>query len=89
MSNQTENRIDNIFSLVKSAEKNLEKATKLLYSLKKDLEDSFDDIPGILGVFDGKSMVTPEGKSYEVNPNYAAKSMLVPGDNLKMVEEDD
>lgn len=88
MSDQTENRIDNIFSLVKSAEKNLNKASKLLYSLKKDLEGSFDDIPGILGIFDGKSMVTPEGKSYEVNPNYSAKSMLVVGDNLKMVEED-
>jgi hypothetical protein len=34
-------------------------------------------------------MLTADGKKYEVNPNYAAKSMLVVGDNLKMIEEGD
>ncbi len=84
---QTENRINNIANLLRNADKNLRKAQKLLESLSQDVLESYDDIPGTLGIFDGVSMVTPEGKSYEVNPNYAAKSMLVVGDNLKMVEE--
>lgn len=86
---QAENRINNIINLIKNADKNIKKAQRLLDTLAADITESYDDIPGTLGIFDGVSMVTPEGKSYEVNPNYAAKSMLVVGDNLKMVEEGD
>lgn len=89
MPDQMENRIKNIESLIRSAQRNLKKASGLVNSLKSDIENSYSDVPGTLGVFDGKCMITPEGKSYEVNPNYAAKSMLVVGDNLKMVEEGD
>lgn len=86
---QTENRINNIANLLKNADKNIKKAQRLLDSLSQDVLESYDDVPGTLGIFDGNAMVTPEGKSYDVNPNYAAKSMLVVGDNLKMVEDND
>ncbi len=36
------------------------------------------------GVFDGKSMVGSDGKTYPVPPNYASKSKLVEGDMLKV-----
>lgn len=51
--------------------------------------ESFTEKPGIIGTFDGEHMVTEEGKKYEVNKNYASKSMLVYGDTLKMVKEGD
>lgn len=36
------------------------------------------------GVFDGESMVGPDGQIYQVPPNYASKSKLVEGDILKL-----
>ena len=46
------------------------------------------DMPGITGKFDGESMVTPEGTKMSVPKNYAAKSLLVYGDELKRMEQD-
>lgn len=45
-------------------------------------EDGEDRI--IEGVFDGQSMVGPDGKQYSVPANYASKSKLVEGDILKL-----
>ena len=86
---QLENRVKNIENLLVNAEKNLRKAQALLQTLDSDLKSSYEDIPGLLGVFDGEYMLSADGKKYEVNPNYSAKSMLVVGDNLKMIEEGD
>lgn len=85
---QHENRVKNIQNLVQNAERELRKAQSLLESLLKDSKNDFEDVPGTLGVYDGVHMVCADGKMFEVNPNYAAKSMLVVGDNLKMMEED-
>lgn len=38
----------------------------------------------IEGVFDGLHMVGPDGKRYDIPPNYASKSKLVEGDVLKL-----
>jgi len=38
----------------------------------------------IEGVFDGESMIGPDGKQYNVPANYASKSKLVEGDILKL-----
>ncbi len=38
----------------------------------------------IEGVFDGESMIGPDGKVYSVPANYASKSKLVEGDILKL-----
>lgn len=47
------------------------------------------DLPGIVGIFDGEFMVTTDGQKLEVPKNYAAKSLLVYGDELKrMVDEE-
>lgn len=49
--------------------------------------DSDQDERGkvIEGLFDGQSMVGPEGKIYPVPANYASKSKLIEGDILKLM----
>jgi hypothetical protein len=44
------------------------------------------ETPGLVGKFDGRFMVTAAGKKYPVPDNYAAKTKLVYGDKLKMIE---
>jgi len=39
----------------------------------------------IEGVFDGVNMIGPDGHEYHVSANYASKSKLVEGDQLKLV----
>lgn len=51
---------------------------------KKEL---YKSMPGIEGVFDGVNLVTEAGEKLEVPANYAAKSRLVFGDRLKIIEE--
>jgi hypothetical protein len=46
------------------------------------------DLPGVTGTFDGEFMVTPDGVKMDVPKNYAAKSLLVFGDELKRMEQD-
>ena len=36
------------------------------------------------GIFDGQNMIGPDGKQYSVPANYASKSKLVEGDQLKL-----
>lgn len=71
---------------LKTIEKHLQIANSLLD--KMDNKKDYKDIPGIVGVFDGEYMVADSGERYKVPENYAAKSRLVPGDKLKMIEED-
>lgn len=47
------------------------------------------DLPGIIGIFDGEFMVTKDGEKIEVPKNYAAKSLLVYGDELKKMVDDE
>ena len=44
------------------------------------------EMPGLVGKYDGMFMVTEAGKKYPVPDNYSAKTKLVYGDKLKMVE---
>jgi hypothetical protein len=39
---------------------------------------------GFEGIFDGERMISSDGKTYPVPPNYASKSKLVEGDPLKL-----
>lgn len=52
---------------------------------KKSIEEQ-QPIDGriIEGVFDGESMIGPDGKHYSVPANYASKSKLVEGDTMKL-----
>lgn len=43
----------------------------------------------IEGVFDGQTMVDASGASYPVPVNYASKSKLIPGDQLKLTIQSD
>lgn len=43
----------------------------------------------IEGLFDGQNMVGPDGKMYSVPANYASKSKLVEGDQLKLTITND
>ena len=44
------------------------------------------ELPGLVGKYDGRFMVTQAGKKYPVSDNYSAKTKLAYGDKLKMVE---
>lgn len=46
------------------------------------------DLPGITGIYNGEYMVSSDGQRHDVPKNYAAKSLLVNGDELKMMEQD-
>ena len=43
------------------------------------------DAKVIEGIFDGQNMVTSDGQEYPVPANYASKSKLIEGDNLKLM----
>jgi len=48
-----------------------------------------DDAPVYVGIFNGERMMTNEGEDYPVPANYASKSKLVEGDELKLIIADD
>lgn len=43
----------------------------------------------IIGKFDGQHMLGDDNKRYPIPPNYASKSKLVEGDNLKLTISED
>jgi len=95
----TEKQLKTLKKLIESAETNLSGAKELLTSLVGS-----DDVVSpteakaqvtaqtgkiIEGAFDGQHMIGPDGKSYPVPANYASKSKLVQGDQLKLIIGDD
>lgn len=95
MSDLPEKQVKRLRSLIQEAETNLAAAKELLISLVGDEEHvsraSSEEVAGkvIEGVFDGQTMVGPDGKSYPVPANYASKSKLVEGDILKLTIAED
>ena len=97
MSELPEKQVKRLKSLIQEAETNLAAAKELLMSILGDdgqaitPANSREDVSGkvIEGVFDGQSMVGPDGKSYPVPANYASKSKLIEGDILKLTIADD
>jgi hypothetical protein len=81
--------------LIETAETSLAGAKELLASLVGG--DGPDDVTTakpatgkvVEGAFDGQHMVAPDGKTYPVPANYASKSKLVQGDQLKLIIGDD
>ena len=92
MSELPEKQVKRLKSLIQEAETNLAAAKELLMSILGDdgqivtPVNSRTDVTGkiIEGVFDGQTMVGPDGKNYPVPANYASKSKLVEGDILKL-----
>jgi len=93
--------IEQLKSLIESAEKSIEEAKNIFKNLtgdslsapKNEKSASFnvsDDSGQIIeGKFDGQSMVDDTGKLYPVPANYASKSKLVEGDRLKLTVASD
>jgi len=81
--------------LLEEAETNVAAAKELILSLVGDdsieVEEIREEAVGkvIEGVFDGQTMIGPDGKSYPVPANYASKSKLVQGDVLKLTISED
>lgn len=96
MSDLPEKQVKRLKSLIQDAETNLAAAKELLISLVGDDDmvartSSPEEVAGkvIEGVFDGNTMVGPDGKTYPVPANYASKSKLIEGDILKLTIADD
>lgn len=95
MSELPEKQVKRLKALLIEAETNLAAARELLTSVVGDdpvaSNINREEIAGkvIEGVFDGQSMLGPDGKSYPVPANYASKSKLVQGDILKLTIADD
>lgn len=97
MSDLPEKQVKRLRALLQEAETNLSAAKELLISVIGDdghvmtPRGSQEDVTGkvIEGVFDGQIMMGPDGKNYPVPANYASKSKLVEGDNLKLTIADD
>ncbi len=95
MSELPEKQAKRLKSLIQEAETNLAAAKELLISIVGDdspisARIDSEEIAGkvIEGVFDGQSMIGPDGKTYPVPANYASKSKLVEGDILKLTIAD-
>ncbi|MFC2574905.1 MAG: hypothetical protein ACFNUS_02080 [Candidatus Saccharimonas sp.] len=97
MSELPEKQVKRLKMLIQDAETNLAAAKELLISIMGEdgqvvtPTSSREDVSGkvIEGVFDGQTMVGPDGKNYPVPANYASKSKLVEGDILKLTIADD
>lgn len=100
MAEITDKQLKTLKKLIETAETNLAGAKELLTSLVGSDETvapatagkaAAGDATGkiIEGAFDGQHMIGPDGKSYPVPANYASKSKLVQGDQLKLIIGDD
>jgi hypothetical protein len=94
MSELPEKQVKRLKALLGEAETNLAAARELLTSLVGDdpvvASSQREEVAGkvIEGIFDGQSMLGPDGKTYPVPANYASKSKLVQGDILKLTIAD-
>jgi len=57
-------------------------------TFEKEKESLNEESRIVEGVFDGESMIGPDGKQYSIPANYASKSKLVEGDIMKLTITD-
>lgn len=85
----SERGLDDLRKIVALTHSNLEKISRILDNIDKEKrKEMYKGMPGVSGYFDGVYLVGEDGSKYEVPANYAAKSRIVFGDTLKMIEED-
>ena len=91
MSKKTQTDIQRINQALSAAISSINLAKNLLKDIEGSSESRIDtrEIEGIVGIFDGKSLVTIDGVRLDVPVNYASKSKIVFGDTLKMIEDND
>lgn len=93
MSKDLKRKVIELTKLIDRTKSDLDRIKGLLHQVTSEVLDSssvtdYSDIPGVEGVFNGHSMIAEDGSTYEVPANYAAKSKLVFGDKLKLIDED-
>lgn len=95
MTDLPDKQIKRLRKLLEEAETSVGAAKELILSLvgedSEEITATREEAVGkvIEGVFDGQTMIGPDGKSYPVPANYASKSKLVQGDILKLTIADD
>ncbi len=81
-------QIEKLENLVSVTMQNLGKIQEVLDHMKDEERRSmYRSMPGVEGTYDGSYLVAEDNTKIEVPANYAAKSRLVFGDTLKMIEE--
>ena len=71
---------------IAAAASSLNLAKQLLSEIERQSSFGAREVSGLVGKYDGIFMVTEAGKKYPVPDNYAARTKLVYGDKLKMIE---
>lgn len=95
MAEISDKQLKRLRKLLHEGETSLAAAKELLISLVGEESEEVarpEEVPAgkvIEGVFDGQSMIGPDGKTYPVPANYASKSKLVQGDILKLTIAED
>src|SRR3990167_3909289 len=86
------NKLDLIRQALNASESSIKLARQLLNELDgvgarpQQPKKEHEKLSGTQGVFDGENMVTDKGEKLPVPPNYAAKSRIVVGDTMKLVD---
>lgn len=89
MNIQTQSAIDELKRKINQAESIISSSKKTLEKLEKEAtRPDYTQIEGIVGSYNGSQMVAEDGTAYDVPSNYAAKTKLVFGDVLKLIDED-
>ncbi len=84
-----EKNLEDIKKIVSLTYRNLEKISRIIDNIEKEKrKEMYKNMPGVSGYFDGFYLIGDDGSKYEVPANYAAKSRIVFGDTLKMLDED-
>jgi len=79
-------QLNKLKKLVDAAERALDSAKDVMEAIME--RKDYKSMPGVEGKYDGKYIIASDGSKHEVPSNYAAKSRLVYGDVLKIIEED-
>jgi hypothetical protein len=82
------NEVDKLKKVIETIEKDLHFAKRLVASIEESNKKNYREVPGVEGVFDGLFLISADGQKYGVPENYSAKSRLVFGDTLKMIEDE-
>jgi hypothetical protein len=86
--NLSKSNVINILEDLRVIKKRFSHIENIIKEAEKSQYSPSRDLPGINGLYNGEYMLTTEGTKYDVPKNYAAKSLLVNGDELKMMEQD-
>lgn len=88
MNSNIKDQLDKLKRNIEQVESAVSVLKKTIESMEKETDKvDYSQMEGEFGVFDGYKITTDGGQTFEVNQNYAAKSKLVHGDTLKLIEE--